>query len=81
MTAYLNVRQYMPYNRIEEFYQQIMRLNISQGGIASLLKRFTRKARPNGTALPVYQEIKSRIEKAGCLGIDETGAFGNRHYC
>ena len=76
LTAYLNVRQYMPYNRIQEFYGQIMGLNISQGGIAGLLQRFTVKA------LPVYREIKKRIEKAPCLGTDETGAKvnGKKHW-
>jgi transposase len=54
LTAYLNVRQYMPFGRIQEFYSKIMGLEISQGGIAGLLQRFTAKA------LPMYQEIKSR---------------------
>lgn len=68
LTAYLNVRQYMLFGRIQEFYSKIMGLEISQGGIVGLLQRFT------GRALPVYQEIKNRIEKAACLGTDETGA-------
>lgn len=76
LTAYLNVRQYMPYNRIQEFYGQIMGLDMSQGGIAGLLQRFTAKA------LPMYREIKNRIEKASCLGTDETGAKinGKKHW-
>lgn len=45
-----------------------MGLEISQVGIVGLLQRFT------GKALPMYQEIKNRIEKAACLGTDETGA-------
>ena len=45
-----------------------MGLEISQGGIVGLLQRFT------GKTLPMYQEIKNRIEKAACLGTDETGA-------
>lgn len=68
LTAYLNVRQYMPYNRIQEFYSQIMGLEISQGGVVGLLQRFTVKAKP------MYEEIKNRIKKATCLGTDETGA-------
>jgi transposase len=68
LTAYLNVRQYMPFGRIQEFYSKILNLEISQGGIVGLLQRFT------GKALPVYQEIKNRIEKSTCLGTDETGA-------
>ncbi|HEY4326472.1 MAG TPA: IS66 family transposase [Mucilaginibacter sp.] len=68
LTAYLNVRQYMPFGRIQEFYSKVMGLEISLGGIVGLLQRFTAKA------LPVYQEIKDRVEKATCLGSDETGA-------
>lgn len=68
LAAYLNVRQYMPYNQIQEFYSQVMGLETSQGGVVGLLQRFT------GKALPLYQEIKNRIEKASCLGTDETGA-------
>lgn len=68
LTAYLNVRQYMPFARIQEFYSKLMGLEISQGGIVGLLQRFTTKA------LPMYQEIKNRIEKSTCLGTDETGA-------
>ncbi|MGF7079652.1 IS66 family transposase [Mucilaginibacter sp. UYCu711] len=68
LTAYLNVRQYMPFGRIQEFYSKVMGLEISQGGIVGLLQRFTAKA------LPMYQEIKNRIEKSTCLGTDETGA-------
>ena len=76
LTAYLNVRQYMPYNRIQEFYSQLMGLDISQGGIGCLLQRFT------GKALPMYQEIKNRVEEALCLGTDETGAKvnGKKHW-
>jgi transposase len=68
LTAYLNVRQYMPFARIQEFYGKAMGLEISQGGIVGLVQRFTAKA------LPMYGEIKNRVEKATCLGTDETGA-------
>ena len=30
LTAYLNVRQYMPFGRIQEFYSRVMGLEISQ---------------------------------------------------
>ena len=46
-------------------------LSISQGGIVGLMDCFT------GKALPVYGEIKNRIELAPCLGTDETGAKVN----
>ncbi len=68
LTAYLSARQYMPFGRIQEFYSKIMGLEISLGGIAGILQRFTTKA------LPMYQEIKNRTRKSTCLGTDETGA-------
>jgi transposase len=68
LIAYLNVRQHIPYNKIQEYYSQIMGLEISQGGIVGLLQRFTTKA------IPMYREIKNRVENATCLGTDETGA-------
>jgi hypothetical protein len=58
----------MPYGRIQEFYSQVMGLKISQGGIAGSLQRFT------GKAMPLYKEIKNRVEKVSCIGTDETGA-------
>ena len=76
LTAYLNVRQYMPYGRIQEFFGQIMGLKISQGGIVGLMDRFTEKS------LPMYQEIKNRIQQATVVGTDETGAKvnGKKHW-
>ena len=68
LTAYLSVRQYMPFGRIQEFYSKVMGLELSQGGVAGMLQRFAAKA------LPMYQEIKNRVETAACLGTDETGA-------
>ena len=76
LTSYLNVRQYMPYNRIAEFFEQTMGLNISVGGVVGLLERFAKKA------VPVYQEIKNRIELASTIGSDETGVKinGKNHW-
>lgn len=71
LTAYLNVRQYMPYNRIKEFYSQVMGLDMSQGCMVGLMDRFTEKS------LPFYQEIKNRIEIATIIGSDETGGKVN----
>jgi transposase len=71
LIAYLNVRQYMPYNRIVEFFGQTMGLDISHGGVVGLLERFAAKA------VPMHQEIKNRIEQAGTVGTDETGVKVN----
>ena len=76
MAVYLNARQYMPYNRISEFFEQTTGLKISTGTLAGMIARFAVKA------LPMYQEIKSRIQKAACIGSDETGVKinGKNHW-
>lgn len=71
MISYLHSRQYMPFNRIVEYMQDVFGLLISEGGIHCLLKRFT------GKAENAYQEIKRRIELSDYIGTDETGARVN----
>ena len=71
MISYLHSRQYLPFNRIVEYMQDVFGLHISQGGIHCLLKRFT------GKVENVYQEIKRRIELSDYIGTDETGAKVN----
>ena len=71
MISYLHSRQYLPFNRIVEYMQDVFGLPISEGGIHCLLKRFT------GKAENVYQEIKRRIELSDYIGTDETGAKVN----
>ncbi len=71
MISYLHSRQYLPFNRIVEYMQDVFGLLISEGGIHCLLKRFT------GKAENVYQEIKRRIELSDYIGTDETGARVN----
>lgn len=65
--AYLGTRQYMPYQRMQEFLSDVMNLPISQGTIANVLQRFSQKS------MPFYQEIKNRIEASKYIGSDETG--------
>jgi transposase len=76
MISYLHSRQYMSFKRIEEFFRDVFRLPVSEGGIHHLLNRFTEKA------IPIYNEIKSRIEASDFVGTDETGAKvdGKKHW-
>src|SRR5690606_21452874 len=71
LVAYMHSRQYLPFNRMKEFFSDVMGLPISEGGIYNVLQRFAKKT------LPVYQQIKERIEAAQFLGTDETGAKVN----
>jgi transposase len=74
--AYMHARQYLPYNRMKEFLSDVMGLPVSEGGINTILQRFTKKA------LPVYLEIKERIKASAFVGTDETGAKvnGKKHW-
>lgn len=67
LVSYLHARQYMPYGRMQEFLKDVMGLPLSTGGIFNILQRMAKKA------MPVYQQIKTKIEQATCVGADETG--------
>ena len=67
LIGYLHARQYLPYERMEEFFTDVMCLPVSVGGINNILKRLSRKAFPH------YQQIKERIIKSVVVGTDETG--------
>ena len=67
LVAYMHSRQFTPYKRMQEFFGNLLNLNISQGSIKNILDRFTIKA------LPHYIQIQQDIEQASYLGTDETG--------
>jgi transposase len=67
IVGYMYARQYLPYARAKEFFNDVMGLSISTGGINNILQRIAQKA------LPMYEAIKERIEQATCVGADETG--------
>lgn len=67
LAGYLHARQYMPYQRMKEFLNDVMQLPVSTGGINNILQRLAQKA------LPVYEQIKQRIGHAAFAGTDETG--------
>lgn len=64
---YMSVRQYMPVNRIREFFEQVCKLKISEGTICNKLSLFAEKLRP------VYNNILEKIKQSTCVGVDETG--------
>ena len=76
LVSYLHARQYLPYNRMQEFLKDVMGLPLSTGGIYNILQRMARKA------TPMYNRIKVAIEQAGCVGADETGVNinGKNHW-
>jgi transposase len=71
LIGYLHARQYMPVERMKEFFTDVMGVPLSAGGICHILQRLTAKA------MPVYEQIKQRIALASVVGTDETGCKVN----
>jgi len=78
LIAYLHARQYLPFKRMQEFFNDVFHLSISEGGIHYLLNKFVRKAQP------AYDMIKQKllINNNLPVGSDETGVkvCGNKHW-
>lgn len=68
LVGYFHTRQYLPFARMKEMFNDVFNLNISEGGTHYLLERFSRKTDP------IYQQIKDRILSSKVVGVDETGA-------
>jgi transposase len=76
LIGYFYARQYMPFARMQEMFNNIFNINISEGGIHYLLDRFADKINP------VYETIRERIQNSKVIGTDETGAKvnGKKHW-
>ena len=74
--AYFHTRQYLPYDRMKELFNDVMGLSLSTGTIRNIIKQTASKA------LPIYKEIKQRIKQAIAVGSDETSVRvnGKRHW-
>lgn len=69
LTTYLNVVQYMPYQRLQSFYKDIFNLKLSQGTISNIIQKVNEKA---SDALYL---IKQHISTSKVVGFDESGCF------
>ena len=76
LIAYLHARQYIPFTRMKELFNDVFALPISEGGIHYLLNRFSEKSSAT------YQNIKERVASSTVIGTDETGVKvnGNKHW-
>jgi transposase len=67
VSAYFYARQFLPFARMQEMFNDVFSLPISEGGIHLVLERATAKAEP------AYELIRERIAQASVVGADETG--------
>lgn len=66
LIAYLNVGQYLPYQRITSLLKNMLGLSLSEGTIKNMLERFAKRLEPT------YKKIRKEIELALTVGADET---------
>jgi len=68
LIGYYHTRQYLPFARMKEMFNDVFNIGISEGGLHYILERFSRKTDA------AYSEIKQRIYNSKVVGVDETGA-------
>ena len=71
LAVYLSVRQYMPYGRLQEYFDQVLGIQISQGTLVNMIARAANKSKG------IYQRIKDEVKSAKWIGSDETGCTVN----
>ena len=76
LVGYFHARQYLPFARMKETFNDVFNIPISEGGIHCLLNRFAAKT------TPMYQLIKQKVSNSAVIGADETGAKvnGQKHW-
>lgn len=76
LIGYFHARQYLPFARMREMFNDVFNIDISEGGIHRLLNRFADKT------TSVYDSIGQRVSQSLVVGTDETGVKvnGNRHW-
>ena len=78
LIGYFHTRQYIPFKRMKEFFNDVFHVPISEGGIHYLLNKLVKKAEP------AYEMIKQKlISNTGfAIGADETGVkvAGDKHW-
>ena len=68
LVIYQNVYQYVPFQRLQDFFAKVMALRISKGTLENIIRRTSKKA--EGT----YEQLRKVIEISFFVGSDETGA-------
>lgn len=67
LIGYWHSRQYIPFDRMKEVFNEVFSLPISEGGLHHILARLSKKA------LPMYEHIRKEITGSEVVGTDETG--------
>lgn len=68
LAGYFHSRQYLPFMRMKELFNDVLNIPISEGGLHCMLNRLITKA------TPIYEHLRARIAESKVVGTDETGA-------
>ena len=68
LTVYHNVYQYVPFNRLRDFFVHICHLPLSVGTLENIVGRMADKARP------IWEDLRQKLENSPQVGGDETSA-------
>lgn len=71
LASYLHTRQYLPYERMKEFFNDVLNISMSSGTLRNMIHRTAIKA------MPYYNEIKKRLQNSASVGSDETSVKVN----
>ncbi len=76
LIGYLNVRQYLPFKRLQEMMRDVFGVSISEGGLHYLLNRLSCKG------VAAYEMIRQTVLNSSVIGTDETGMKinGKKHW-
>jgi transposase len=76
LVGYLNVRQYLPFKRLQETMRDVFGVSISEGGLHYLLNRLS------GKGVAAYEIIRQTVLNSSVIGTDETGMKinGKKHW-
>lgn len=76
LVGYLNVRQYLPFKRLQEMMRDVFGVSISEGGLHYLLNRLS------GKGVAAYEIIRQTVLNSSVIGTDETGMKinGKKHW-
>ena len=67
LAIYQNCYQFLPFARLQDFFQKVCHVSISKGTIENIIRRTAQKAKP------VYEQLQQVIILSFFVGSDETG--------
>jgi transposase len=66
LAVYQSYYQFLPFERLQDFFQNVCGLSIGKGTLENILRRASQKAQP------AYDALKRSVEEADFVGSDET---------